>query len=65
MSTKALLERVSMIILFGAAAVLFVIGIILISSGDNSAYSIGVFLVLVGVASVLARYLIRWIIRRF
>ena len=65
MSIKALLERISMIILFGAAAVLFVIGMILISSGDNSAYSIGVFLVLVGVASVLARYLIRWVIRRF
>jgi len=65
MSIKALLERISMIILFGAAAVIFVIGIILISSGDNSAYSIGVFLVLVGVASVLARYLIRWVIRRF
>jgi hypothetical protein len=65
MNTKAVLERISMIILFGIAAVLFVIGIILISSGDDSAYSIGVLLVLVGVASVLAHYLIRWVIRQF
>ena len=65
MNTRIALERISMIVFLGIATLLFVIGAILIGSGDTSAYAIGVFLVLVGLGALVVYYLVRWIIRRF
>lgn len=65
MNTRIALERISMIVFLGIATLLFVIGAILISSGNTSAYAIGVFLVLVGLGALVVYYLVRWIIRRF